>query len=192
LPLCWALCATNYENNPFAAIICLEIPIREREQNLTKDDLVELYQIYCYAKNMISKHKWPAKIISGYNPKLIESSKEVYNEFDTKSNYQETRNEIFDLLTERNLEIKINVQFKDNYRIDIKDKNAGILLFSKNDKNENGDLKGRFFLKENALKPQFKELISVSVDKWRNMQEKDKNIEADLITRTMLKSHFKI
>jgi len=117
----WSLATTDDEslNNPIIPRLYERLHDFKRLDPLSRDELLELYQLSVYAQERIKTNKWPKEFKEVIPKKVRELCEEEYSSFD-KNLYPDIQLDIAKKLLKLRTTFHENVKVSKSYRVDFK------------------------------------------------------------------------
>ena len=117
----WSLATTDDEslNNPIIPKLYERLHEFKRNDPLSKDELLELYQLSVYAQEKIKSNKWPKEFKEVIPKKVRDLCEEEYHSFD-KNLYPDIQLDIAKKLLKLRTTFHENIKVSKSYRVDFK------------------------------------------------------------------------
>lgn len=176
----WSLATTEDESlsNPIIPRLYEHLhEFKRPEKPLTKEELLELYQLQVYAQDQIKIGRWPKEFKEVIPQKVRDVIEEEHANFD-KNLYTDVQVDIAKKLLKLRATFQENTKVSKSFRVDFKllDVDKVILLKGNDQVNpRTGELLGLYSMKHKFLSRRLKgiELVIIDVERWKNMEEED-------------------
>lgn len=184
IKLTWALCASQSPSKPslLAPDAIMQIPKVNREMDITINELIDLHQIVGYTKIAISKKWWPESLTDCIAKGAVLKAKEIFKQQNICL-YPTIQNEIYAKLAERSKGVQKDYLVDDAWRVDIMENNVGVLITSKGQLNDIGELRGRDYVNTIGLKNTLKNLYIIDEESWKTLNEDEKEEKYEKIIK---------
>ena len=147
------------------------------DKPLTKEELLELYQLQVYAQDQIKNGRWPKEFKEVIPKKVRDIAEEEYATFD-KNLYADVQIDIAKKLLKLRATFQENTKVSKTFRVDFKllDVDKVILLKGKEQMNSRtGEWLGLYSMKHKFLSKRLKglELVIIDVERWKQLDEEE-------------------
>lgn len=176
----WSLATTEDESlsNPMIPRLYERLhDFKRPEKSLTKEELLELYQLQVYAQDQIKVGRWPKEFKEVIPQKVRDVIEEEHSNFD-KNLYADVQVDIAKKLLKLRATFQENTKVSKSFRVDFKllDVDKVILLKGNDQVNpRTSELLGLYSMKYKFLSRRLKgiELVVIDVERWKQMEEED-------------------
>ena len=176
----WSLATTEDDQmqNPIIPRLYERLhDFKRPEQPLSKEELLELYQLQVYAHDQIKNGRWPKEFKEVIPKKVRDITEEEYANFD-KNLYNDIQIDIAKKLLKLRATFQENVKVSKAFRVDFKllDVDKVILLKGKDQVNpRTGEWQGLFSMKHKFLSKRLKgmELVIIDIERWKQLDEEE-------------------
>lgn len=176
----WSLATTEDDvmHNPIIPRLYERLhEFKRSDKPLTKEELLELYQLQVYAQDQIRNARWPKEFKEVIPKKVRDLAEEEYANFD-KNLYGDVQVDIAKKLLKLRTTFQENTKVSKAFRVDFKllDVDKVILLKGQDQINpRTNEWQGLYSMKHKFLSKRLKgmELVIIEVERWKQLEEQD-------------------